>query len=472
MNRGLIGIVIGLLGSSCWAADELVINQPLLVDIDNVNTNHYGGSFAILGLRVMEGVNTLASGYASRAGGEGAMATNDNTFVWSDGMLFGSTLPYQFSAYASNGYRLFGGPIYGNGSGLTNLNLSTAVAGSITSDKLASGAVTSVKLATGSVGVSALATSAVTSAKLATGSVGASALATGSVTATKLATGSVGASAIAAGAVTSGSLASGSVGTNKAVIAEWNAWGNARYLSTAGSPNLVLSTPGRIAAGYGLNMTNIASTAYGASQHGYVALNATATNNGIGSVQLINLASNQVARMTGHASIGLGASTVTNDQAIVAGDGLASHGNGTVTARGFYGDGSGLTNLNFSGAVEANSVTTDKLTSNAVTTEKLLNSSVTGQKIAAGSIVGGHLAEGAVTSTTIADGAVAVAKLAINDNLSMGGNRVTNLSAPVADGDAVTKAFLRAALSALPPQGDLSMGSFTNGAPTFFPLTF
>ena len=74
MNRGLIGIVIGLLGSSCWAADELVINQPLLVDIDNVNTNHYGGSFAILGLRVMEGVNTLASGYASRAGGEGAMA--------------------------------------------------------------------------------------------------------------------------------------------------------------------------------------------------------------------------------------------------------------------------------------------------------------------------------------------------------------------------------------------------------------
>jgi hypothetical protein len=421
MNRSLIGIVIGLLGSSCWAADELVISQPLLVDIDNVNTNHYGGAYAILGLRVMEGVNTIATGYASRAGGEGAMATNDNTFVWSDGMLFGSTLPYQFSAYASNGYRLFGGPIYGNGSGLTNLNLSTAVAGSLTSDKLATGAVTSAKLASGSVGATALATGAVTATKLATGSVGATALATGAVTATKLAT--------------------GSVGTNKAVIAEWNAWGNARYLSQTGTPDLVMN-PGRIVAGHGLNKTNIASTAYGASQHGYVALSATATNNGIGSLQLVNLESNQTALITGHASIGLGASTVTNDQAIVAGDGLASHGKGTVTALGFFGNGAGLTNLNFSGAVEANSVTTDKLTANAVTTEKIV------------------------------DGAVAVAKLAINDNLSIGGNRVTNLSAPVADGDAVTKAYLRAVLTALPPQGDLSMGSFTNGVPTSFPLTF
>ena len=461
MNRSLIGIVIGLLGSSCWAADELVISQPLLVDIDNVNTNHYGGAYAILGLRVMEGVNTIATGYASRAGGEGAMATNDNTFVWSDGMLFGSTLPYQFSAYASNGYRLFGGPIYGNGSGLTNLNLSTAVAGSLTSDKLAAGAVTSAKLASGSVGATALATGAVTATKLAsgsvgatalatgavtatklaTGSVGATALATGAVTATKLATGSVGATALATGAVTATKLATGSVGTNKAVIAEWNAWGNARYLSQTGTPDLVMN-PGRIVAGHGLNKTNIASTAYGASQHGYVALSATATNNGIGSLQLVNLESNQTALITGHASIGLGASTVTNDQAIVAGDGLASHGKGTVTALGFFGNGAGLTNLNFSGAVEANSVTTDKLTANAVTTEKIV------------------------------DGAVAVAKLAINDNLSIGGNRVTNLSAPVADGDAVTKAYLRAVLTALPPQGDLSMGSFTNGVPTSFPLTF
>jgi hypothetical protein len=58
-------------------------------------------------------------------------------------------------------------------------------------------------------------------------------------------------------------------------------------------------------------------------------------------------------------------------------------------------------------------------------------------------------------------------------NLDMGGaHRVTGLGAPQAEEDAVSKAYLRAVLSALPPQGDLSMGSFTNGAPTPFPLTF
>jgi hypothetical protein len=51
--------------------------------------------------------------------GNGAYATNDNTFVWSDGTAIGSTTNKQVSIYASNGYRLLGGPITGNGSGLT-----------------------------------------------------------------------------------------------------------------------------------------------------------------------------------------------------------------------------------------------------------------------------------------------------------------------------------------------------------------
>ena len=498
----LIGIVIGLFGSRCWA-DELVIDDPLLVDIENVNTNHYGGAFAILGLRVMEGANTLATGYASHAGGEGAMATNNNTFVWSDGLLFGSTLPYQFSAYASNGYRLFGGPISGDGSGLTNLHFSGSLpTNSVTSDKLASGAVTAAALAPGSVGSSAIAT----------------------------------------GAVTSVSLAASSIGTNKAVMTEWNNWGNTRYMAVAGSPDLVLGEPGRIVGGYGMSVTNISESAYGAvqlgmndgflyncgawgalqlgynwgmqmiesdahgasqqgenwgtqtigsyaigasqwganygeqlidyawgalqrganyntqfidacangasqqgenwgtqiigigafgasqfglnyfmqtigdwafgasqfglndgtmaiggnaygaEQRGFADYNSAATNAGVGSIQLINLTEEQTALITGHAAIGLGACTVTHDQAIVAGDGLASRGKGTVTALGFYGNGAGLTNLSF--------------------------------------------------------------------------------SAPLADSDAVSKAYLRSVLSALPPQGDLSMGSYTNGAPATFPLTF
>lgn len=57
-------------------------------------------------------------------------------------------------------------------------------------------------------------------------------------------------------------------------------------------------------------------------------------------------------------------------------------------------------------------------------------------------------------------------------HLNMHSNRVTNLAAPAADSDATTKAFIRQVLATLPPQGNLSMGVYTNGAPTTFPLSF
>ncbi len=71
-----------------------------------------------------EGVYTEAAGYASHASGENSNATNDNTFVWSDGTLISSTTNCQFTVHAINGIRLLGGPISGDGSALTNLNLS------------------------------------------------------------------------------------------------------------------------------------------------------------------------------------------------------------------------------------------------------------------------------------------------------------------------------------------------------------
>jgi hypothetical protein len=348
----------------------------------------------------------------------------------------------------------------GDGSGLTNLNSSMPAPGSITSDKLAVGAVTAANLGAGSVGSSALAFNAVTTEKLATGA----------VTSVSLADNSVGSSHIIDGAISAADLAPGSVGTNKAIMSEWNAWGNSRYMPAAGSPDLVLGEPGRIVGGQGVSLMNISmyaygasqlglnggsqmigvwaegasqvgenwgtqtisesafgalqrgyndnvqtigvfsigasqvgancgpqiigaesfgasqngynvgtqtigSNAYGAEQRGFVDYNASATNTGVGSIQLLNLTASQTALITGHASIGLGASTVTNDQAIVAGDGLTSHGNGTVTARGFYGDGSGLTNLNLS-TVASESITSDKLAIGAVTAEKLAVGSV------------------------------------------------------------------------------------------------
>ena len=76
-----------------------------------------------------EGQNTIASGLYSHAGGRGATAGHDTTWVWSSTNVpaLASTAPAQFSVYATGGIRLLGGPIYGNGAGLTNIaNLGTA----------------------------------------------------------------------------------------------------------------------------------------------------------------------------------------------------------------------------------------------------------------------------------------------------------------------------------------------------------
>jgi len=65
-----------------------------------------------------EGHETTAGGFASHAAGKHARATNDYTYVWSDGTETGSTTTKQFTVYASNGIRLLGGPIEGDGSRL------------------------------------------------------------------------------------------------------------------------------------------------------------------------------------------------------------------------------------------------------------------------------------------------------------------------------------------------------------------
>jgi hypothetical protein len=66
-----------------------------------------------------------ASGLRSWAMGVGAEATHDSTFVWSDGTAIGSTTNQQVTVYSSNGIRLLGGPITGNGSLITNVNALT-----------------------------------------------------------------------------------------------------------------------------------------------------------------------------------------------------------------------------------------------------------------------------------------------------------------------------------------------------------
>jgi hypothetical protein len=61
----------------------------------------------------------------------------------------------------------------------------------------------------------------------------------------------------------------------------------------------------------------------------------------------------------------------------------------------------------------------------------------------------------------------------LTGDLNMGDtHRLTGLASPQADSDAVSKAYLRLVLSNLKPQGNLSMGAYTNGAPSTFPLEF
>jgi hypothetical protein len=86
-----------------------------------------------------------ASGEGSWAMGYGAKATNDNTFVWSDDTAIGSTTNKQFTVYAANGIRLLGGPITGNGSGLTGVTYSTS---SGIASNLHSGSATTGQVAT------------------------------------------------------------------------------------------------------------------------------------------------------------------------------------------------------------------------------------------------------------------------------------------------------------------------------------
>jgi hypothetical protein len=69
-----------------------------------------------------------------------ATASNNYAWVWSDGTVIGSSADNEFTVYAGNGIRLLGGPITGNGSGLTNVNAATlggvALAGLVQTQEL------------------------------------------------------------------------------------------------------------------------------------------------------------------------------------------------------------------------------------------------------------------------------------------------------------------------------------------------
>lgn len=85
------------------------------------NTTNYGPSSHT------EGYLTRTYGENSHAAGVAAVAAGENTYIWAS-TLYTNATPGSFMVYSTNGIRLLGSTIYGNGSGLTDLNLGTNVA--------------------------------------------------------------------------------------------------------------------------------------------------------------------------------------------------------------------------------------------------------------------------------------------------------------------------------------------------------
>ncbi len=84
------------------------------------------------------GRENLAAGNYSFAAGRRAQASHQGAFVWADSENadFESTTHNEFAVRAAGGLRLVGGAFIGDGSGLTNLNVSTQISGDVEADRL------------------------------------------------------------------------------------------------------------------------------------------------------------------------------------------------------------------------------------------------------------------------------------------------------------------------------------------------
>ncbi len=152
------------------------------------NTNIVG---TLIVTNSVTATNLAAKG--SIALGAGAQA-GQTGFAWSDGEgIYASN--GQFVVYASNGIFLDGSPIVGDGSMLTSLSGANISSNSITGDKLAPNAV----------GTGQLATEVILNTHIASNA-----------------------------SISGSKLMDGSIGFTKAITNEWNTWGDGRYVNVAG----------------------------------------------------------------------------------------------------------------------------------------------------------------------------------------------------------------------------------------------
>jgi hypothetical protein len=386
-----------------------------------------GGNTTASGLySSVAGYESEANGVISTALGSSAIANHDYSFVWSSSSAtnclveFESTTNYQFSVYAENGIRLLGGPISGDGSGLTNLNVSG----------------TSI---TNMVGITALG-----SGQIITEAERSSIAANESQVATN-------ASIIASIDVIVSGLDSEVVALQSAST-NWNeahGWGDHAEAGYASNSNLLGHTEGVnnphnvTAAQLGVYTTNETQMAIDTALAEVPVEDFVKTNH-VGSVAIdgtLTVETNLYVygkSVIGQPIFALDVATneaYSTNSLVVEGD--------IHTFGKYYGDGSALTGLD----VVVSEV--DPVFSSSVA------SGITTNDIAIWNAGGSG---SCVTNAMLLDGSVAM-----QASLDMASNRVTQVAAPVDDGDAVNLASLKSLLQALPAQGDLSMGVYTNG---------
>lgn len=146
----LLGAVIGLSGfaGAESVTNNLNLNQGIVYNHGIVNPGDLGLNFTNEGVRDV----TVSGGQLSGVDPEtGAVITNA-----------ANLLPLKAQSLETSGDILVGGTLSGNASGLSNLNVETALPeGAITADKLAGGSVTGEKVAEGAVGSQHIAAGAV-----------------------------------------------------------------------------------------------------------------------------------------------------------------------------------------------------------------------------------------------------------------------------------------------------------------------
>lgn len=145
------------------------------------------------------------------------------------------------------------------------------------------------------------------------------------------------------------------VPTITSVISNSGSHGFQRVVSAGSATAIVMGGEGNdqdVKVGSGAPYVRLAMSGSLGMQRGYAlstGANVWATNSGSASIGLFYLSGSAYSQLiAGNASIGCGAVIVTNNESVAVGNGTVSHGDGSISALSFWGNGSGLTNLNIS----------------------------------------------------------------------------------------------------------------------------